>query len=66
MRQRLSDAALQPAPCILPFREDDETPAIPIFTGKKVGSYLVDEPTHASVRPGSVPLRDDQHFVDNG
>ncbi len=51
VHHRLSEASFQPTARVFVLREYDETPAIPILTGKKVGFDPVDQPTHSCVGP---------------
>ena len=66
VRHRLAQPPFQPTPRVLVFREDDETPAIPVLAGEKVRFDPVGQPTHPRVGPRRVSLRHGQHFVDGG
>src|SRR5450759_4465432 len=51
VRHRLSQAPFQPTARVLVLREYDETPAIPVLAGKKVGFDPVGQPMHSGVCP---------------
>ena len=51
VRHRFSKAPFEPTARVLVFREDDQTPAIPVLAGEKVGFDPFGQPAHPGVWP---------------